>query len=101
MKRLNQKGSSMVSVIIAFLLLMMGVAMFTTVIYAAADLVSETEKVRKMVDQAMGDYYMGDITSETEIMDDIQLKDSNGLGFKISGSVYEADVDGYTIYYFK
>lgn len=101
MMRLDEKGSSMVSVIVAFVLLLMGLAMFTTVLFAASDLVKTTEDNRRMVDSAMETYYLDESLVGDEMFNVIQLKDEDGTGIKVPGAAYKAEVGGYAVYYFE
>lgn len=101
MKKQNNSGSTMVSVIVAFVLLMIGIMMFTTVIYAVFDLTAEAERVRRKADTAMEAYYTGNLEEEREVLDGIWLKDQDSkTSFSISGKVYEGSYQGYRIYFF-
>ena len=108
--KLDNRGSSMVSVIVAFLILLMGIAMFTTSMYTATDLTQEAEDIRKRVDTATEKYYS---QNETDV---VTNKQTNGItlrqiegamgtndSFKIDGEGYtwKSTSESYTMYYFK
>lgn len=101
MKLKNTKGSSMVSAVVAFLLLMMGIAMLTTVVYASADSIRGVTTIRKKTDKAMENYFLGK-SEGTAVYETpgLVLSDSAGMGFKVDANAYAVTEDGFTVYYF-
>lgn len=100
-KRLN-RGSSLVSAIVAFAILMIAVSMFTTAMYTAATLTNEAEQLRARTDNAMEQYYLSS-PEETPLLADgkIYFSDPMGNGFYVEGNVYRSKIDDFIIYHFK
>lgn len=104
MMRKDVAGSSMVSVMVAFLLLMMGIAMFTTVLYFTANLLQNVENTKTKVYNTVEEYYLDENPGGIPVFasDDISFKEKKtNKRFKLEGNAYKYDSDDYEIYYFK
>lgn len=101
----NKSGSSMVSVIVAFLLLIMGIAMFTTVIMTATDVTQDAQDVRRVVDAATEKFYLDEKEEEKVILSEMKFKEQGSATttgeFTINGQGWTCEMDHYLFYYFE
>lgn len=102
----NKKGSSLISTIVAFAILMMGIAAFTTAVVTSLKVSKEAESVRQDVQESVVKYYKEEVEAEATpvISGDIKFEDGKGGSFSISGSkayrYYDEDTK-VSLYYFK
>lgn len=101
MKKSSNSGSSLVSVIVAFAILMMVLSLFTTAVFAASDISKKAGDLRRKTDAAMEDYFMESSGGSQLLSGDvIYFKDENGNGFSVDGNVMKQDGE-FAIYYFE
>lgn len=99
----NTKGSSMISVIVAFVILMLGMGMVYTSIMFSKNLTAKAVQVRKKAEDTMASYYRGTGTVDPALSKytDFTLKEKRGKEIKFGGryTVYTA-ANGEKVYAF-
>lgn len=107
--RNKKSGSSIVSVITAFAILMLGVQLFAAALLAANKSVSKTISLNYALSEAMEEYYTSEdypgenlFPHQENGMLTFTLTDKeNGDSFSVKGNVYEYKAkSGYTIFTF-
>ena len=102
----DKKGTSIVSVMVAFSILMLGILMMTTSTTVSLKLINESGAKRKVIESAVEAYYLkgekGILVSQNFILvpvngTDIQLKINNSRGY---AKTYIEDNISYEYYYF-
>lgn len=105
----NTKGASLVSTIIAFAVLMIGLAGFTTAVFSALNISRKGTDIVRTAENAQIEFYTEDISADVEKAignGTYYFKEkSNDKGFKMEGQrLYEhaySEDNEYKIYYFK
>ena len=64
----SQAGTSIVSVIAAFVILMIGISMMTTAIMVSQNISNNSLKIRQLTEEALAAYYMGECAEESQEM---------------------------------
>lgn len=82
----NTKGSSMVSVMVAFIILLMGIAMLFGVVQTSRKLVDKAEENMAKIDSAVNKYYKEalNVKPPGEALGEVQLVDEKSTGFYIT-----------------
>lgn len=91
----NNKGSSIVSVMVAFLILLMGIAMLFTAIRASQKVSDGAEKLVEQSDRAVNEYYLN-----PEVLSGggtLCLRGEETI--PIQGDVKKKSVEGFDLYY--
>lgn len=105
----NTKGTSMVSVMVAFVILLIGIAMLSTSIATSMQMAEKAKNTAEKMDSSIEDYYLNTNFDEV-ITDTIELVEVNDKGEVISGRLavnISTDVgvtgeeNGFVLYYFK
>lgn len=99
----NRKGSSMVSSIAAFAILIIGLGIFTTSITASFNSINQATKIKKDIDKSMENYYLEDGSGDDVLVNSdgkIYFKDGNDNGFTVDGKLYEQKITDFPVYYF-
>ncbi|HIW22107.1 MAG TPA: hypothetical protein H9887_08840 [Candidatus Dorea intestinavium] len=106
----NTKGSSLISTIIAFSVLMVGLVGFTTAVFSALNVAKKGTDIVKKAENAQIEFYTGDTSKDNEIPNVGNgtyyfTEKGESKGFKMEGQkVYEhkfSEDTEYKIYYFK
>ena len=101
----DKKGTSIVSVMVAFSILMLGILMMTTSTTVSLKLINESGAKRKVIESAVEEYYLkeekGILVSQNFTLvpvngKDIQLKINNSRGY---AKTYTEDNISYEYYY--
>ena len=102
----NEKGTSIVSVIVAFAILMLGILMMTTAAEVSMKLINESAAKRDVIEKAVEDYYVkgekGKPVSQNFILSpvkgtDKELKINNSGGYV---KTYTENGISFEYYYF-
>ena len=102
----DKKGTSIVSVMVAFSILMLGILMMTTSTTVSLKLINESGAKRKVIESAVEEYYLkeekGILVSQNFTLvpvngTGIQLKINNSRGY---AKTYTEDNISYEYYYF-
>ncbi|MCP1110958.1 hypothetical protein [Ohessyouella blattaphilus] len=103
----SKDGSSLISTIVAFAILMMGIAAFTTAVVTSLKVTKEAESVRQDVQESIIEFYQGDMEGEPAIAGSsrvIEFEDQEGKKFSISNSqafhFYDTETK-VSLYYFE
>lgn len=99
----NKDGSSIVSVIVSFSILMIGLAMFTSVVYASGNIIRKNETFRHESEAAIEAYYEDNDASGELISGQLRLvpEDQPANGITVTGELKKFSHEGYGIYYFR
>ncbi|MCP1101910.1 hypothetical protein M2454_000703 [Aequitasia blattaphilus] len=99
----NRKGSSMVSVLIAFAVLMIGLSIFSTSIYSAVQTIQVANSLNKRSDAAFYEYYTNDPAGSSILNagNKIYLEDEETKSFSLEGDAYQQETEELAVYYFK
>lgn len=85
----DKRGSSIVSVITAFALLLLGISLFYTAMTVSLNLIGKAQTLRLTVDEAMAAYYTQERDFEAVFADEIYFESSDeagsSRGFAIDG----------------
>lgn len=113
MKKNAKSGSSLVSVIVAFAVLMIGIAMFTTTMLTSLKAAETARLLRQEGRQATENYYLGGSGARDPYYDSdgsgnpilFRLKAADGSDFVVSGEVMtytenKGEEEEYALYYF-
>lgn len=96
MRKKKNQGSSLVEVLVAFAVLMIGLAAFSTALFVGSQTIMKTQAIRQTIESSMEEYYLN---FKTEGAD----KKDTGSTYTLQGIDGNADtitVDG-TCYLFK
>ena len=91
---LNTDGSSMISVLVAFIILLIGIAGFSKAVTTANDMVRRAEMLNAATDEVLTKYFYPTYTStpanSTTLTEVYEGKEPNGpLAFKLHGKLME------------
>lgn len=102
----GKKGTSIVAVMVAFSILMLGILMVTTSTTVSLKLINESGAKRKVIENAVEEYYIkgekGILVSQNFTLEpvngtDMKLKINNSRGY---AKTYAEDDISYEYYYF-
>lgn len=87
----NKKGSSMVSVIVAFVLLLIGLSMFGTAMFVTLRITRTAQDIRNGTEKAMESYYTDPGGGSTSLFENKKIyfapdEDSGTYGFYVEGT---------------
>lgn len=85
----GQRGSSVVSVMVAFLILLIGLSMFSVAAVTSMDITNNSKDMRDSVNEAMSEYYESSPVLEKIITNEKYefLNEDNDVSFKINADV--------------
>lgn len=97
----NTKGSSMVSVMVAFIILLMGIAMLYGTVQTSRNLAAKAEENLTKIDTAVNSYYIGalNVKDSSEGMQSVTLAGEEGPHFSVNLGA-ESKGEGYWFCYF-
>lgn len=101
--RKNTSGMTMVEVIVAFAILMIGLAGMYKITLMSGNMVAKASSIQAQVDELMNQYYEGKLTDTTVMQENIIIKDDEGNDLiKMTPVIkYVENAEGYRIYYYE